>query len=101
MRQQQIATTPAIPRNFSSASLTAQRVGWAADSVASLVEDVGVDHGGADAPVFQDVLDDTDVVSPSERVGDERSILGTSGRSGERAVDLAKEPPVQQRTSGR
>ncbi len=47
-------------------------VGAADAAAADLVEDVGVDHGGGDVAVAEELLDGTDVVAISEQVGGKR-----------------------------
>src|SRR5213593_719528 len=44
----------------------------AADTAAAAIEDVGVDHGGADVAVADELLDGPDVVAGLEEVGGER-----------------------------
>ena len=67
----------------------------ALDASAAAVQDVGVDHGGADVVVAQELLDGADVVARLEQVGGERvakgvarDVLGQSGVHGG-AVDCA------------
>jgi hypothetical protein len=48
-----------------------QEVGRALDSEAAAVEDVGVDHGGLDRAVSEELLDGADVVAIGEEVGGE------------------------------
>ena len=44
---------------------------WAADAGGAAVEDVGVDHGGGDVLVAEQLLDGADVVAVLEQVGGE------------------------------
>jgi hypothetical protein len=52
-----------------------------ADASGTSVEDVGVDHGGADVLVAEQLLDGPDIVAVFEEVGDEGVAEGV--RSGE------------------
>ena len=63
-------------------------VGAADAAAADLVEDVGVDHGGGDVAVAEELLDGADVVAVGEQVGSERvaervagDALGERGRA--------------------
>ena len=55
-----------------AAGLQAQHVGRALHALAAAVEDVGVDHGGADAPVAEELLNGPDVVAADQKVSRER-----------------------------
>ena len=44
---------------------------WAHDSVAALLQDVGVDHGGTDVRVSQQGLDGANVRAPVQEIGGE------------------------------
>ena len=47
------------------------RLKWASDLVGAAIEDVAVDHRGADTPMAEEFLDCSDVVSALERAGGE------------------------------
>jgi hypothetical protein len=44
-------------------------VGWAADSQATAIQDVGVNHRGTDIPMAQELLNRADIVTDLEQVG--------------------------------
>src|SRR5690606_1490975 len=75
--------------------LTIQR---AADVVAAAVEDVGVDLGGGDVLVAEQLLDGAQVVAVLEQVGGERVAQGVAGgRLGDaRAAHRRLHRPLQQ-----
>ena len=54
-------------------------VEWAAHGHAAALEDVGVDHGGLDILVAEQVLDGADVVAVLEQVGGEGVAQGVAG----------------------
>jgi hypothetical protein len=50
---------------------SSNRVQWAADAAGTATEDVGVDHGGADGAVAEELLDGAEVMPSLEEVGGE------------------------------
>ncbi len=58
------------------------------DGASELVEDVGVDHGGFEAFVAEEFLDDADVVALDEEVGGEGVAEGVAGDAGVEAGEL-------------
>lgn len=56
-----------------------QQVRRAAHAVAAAVEHVGVDHGGLDVVVAEELLDSPDVIAVGEQVGGERSAESVKG----------------------
>lgn len=58
-----------------------QRVEGAADAAGAEAEDVGVDHGGGDVAVAEELLDGADVVAALEEVGGEGVAEGVAGDS--------------------
>src|SRR2546425_506667 len=52
----------------------------AADATATAVEDMGVDHGGGDVAVAEQLLDGSDVVAALQKVGRKRMAQGVAAR---------------------
>ena len=56
-------------------------VEWAAYAKAAAIEDVGVDHGGAEVTMAEQLLDGADVVAvPQKRTAQKRTVLVTLRR---------------------
>jgi hypothetical protein len=71
-------------------SLQFQAVGGAQRAGRAVLEDVGVDLGGSDAAVAEELLDGSDVGAVFEQVGGERVAQGMAGRAlGDAGVSFA------------